>query len=105
MGQIVLLAFLVVQLWSDTIFDRRCVTCHREVALPLKPIFFDYLLHFSSERLVKGAMARQLLNPDPKNSLIPKERRRGYRHQVDPDELDLLLQIYWNRYKVIGRIR
>ncbi|MRJ02261.1 MAG: hypothetical protein C6I05_02300 [Epsilonproteobacteria bacterium] len=85
------------------LLERRCGECHNRIQLPLKPLFFDYLLHYSSERGVKGAMREQLLNPDPERSLV--KGRKIYRHQVDPDELEIILQIYWNRYKVIGRIR
>jgi len=102
MAKIVLSCIMLLAAWAN-LFDQKCENCHNRAALPLKPIFFDYLLHYSSERLVKEAMKEQLLHPDPKKSLVDKNN--SYKHQIDPNEIDILLQIYWNRYKVIGKIR
>jgi hypothetical protein len=102
MVKIVVALTIALYAWAN-MFDHKCENCHNRVNLPLKPIFFDYLLHYSSERLVKKAMKRQLLRPDPKKSLVKK--KNVYKHKIDPNEIDILLQIYWNRYKVIGKIR
>ncbi len=102
MAKIALILLLTLTSWAN-IFDKKCETCHTQKALPLKKIFFDYLLHYSSEQLVKEAMKKQLLHPDNKKSLVDKNI--SYTHTIDPNEIDILLQIYWNRYKVIGKIR
>ena len=101
--KVITLLLAGLALFGGDLFEDRCVKCHQSMGKPLKPIFFDYLLHYSSERRVKEAMREQLLHPDPSRSILGK--KEIYRHKVDPDELDILLQIYWNRYKVIGKIR
>jgi len=101
--KIVSLLFAALALHGGDLFEERCAKCHNQIQKPLKPIFFDYLLHYSSERRVKEAMREQLLNPDPAKSITGQ--KEPFLHPIDPDELDILLQIYWNRYKVIGKIR
>ena len=102
MAKKIALLFLCLALYADT-FDRACVPCHQRRGVPLKPIFFDYLLYYSSERGVKGAMREFLLRPDPKKRLYKKGKL--YRHRVDPDTLQKALDEYWERYKVIGKIK
>ncbi len=102
MVKIVFTLFLVLLAFANP-FDRKCVPCHRKRKLPLKPIFFDYLLYHSSERLVKKAMREYLLHPDPKKSLVVGVK--PYKHKIDPKELQKALDIYWERYKVIGKLK
>ncbi len=86
-----------------TNFDRACLACHRKRAILLKPIFFEYLLYYSSKRGVLAATKAYLLHPDPKKRLYKKGPI--YHHAFTPQELDSLLEEYWERYKVIGKIK
>ena len=97
------IALLTLSLGANDLFDKKCAQCHLQNGKSLKAIFFNYLLYYSSERGVKKAMKEQLLHPDPQKSLVNKKIL--YKHTIDPNELDILLQIYWNRYKVIGKIK
>ncbi len=97
-----LILLLSLILWADT-FEQACVPCHQRRAVPLKPIFFDYLLYYSSERGVKKAMRDFLLHPDPKKRLYKKGPI--HRHRFDPKTLQKALDEYWERYKVIGKIK
>ncbi len=103
MVKALLIALLTLSLGANDLFDKRCEHCHNHINLSLKKIFFNYLIYYSSERRVKKAMKEQLLHPNPKKSLVNKKNL--YKHTVDPNELDLFLQNYWNRYKVIGKIK
>ncbi len=99
-----LLIFCLALLLFANEFDKECETCHKKRLVPLKPIFFNYLLYHSSKRLVIQAMRDYLLHPDPKKSLVEKNMP-PFKHQIPSKKLDRLLQIYWNRYKVIGKIK
>ncbi len=103
MGKITLLCLLFLLSYAN-IFDSKCLPCHRRKKANLKVIFFNYLLYHSSERRVKKAMREFLLHPDPKKSLFVKDGSI-YRHRIDPQILDQALKIYWERYKVIGKIK
>jgi len=100
MVKIALNLLLSTLLWAN-VFDQKCETCHTRIHKPLKKIFFDYLLYHSSERRVIEAMKQNILHPDKKRNLS----KNLYKHSVKQNELDILLQIYWNRYKVIGKIK
>ncbi len=104
MGKIAAVLALALLLQAN-MFDKKCEACHNKMGLPLKEIFFNYLLYHSSESRVKKAMKEYLLHPDIKKSLLPTKKKYLYKHKVNLNELDILLQIYWNKYKVIGKIR
>ena len=98
----IVIVLLVAQLLaSRDLFDRKCVPCHRRMHAPLKQIFFDYLLYYSSERATKEAMAQRLLHPD---RFKPIEGRR-FKHRFREPTLKKALDIYWERYKVFGKIK
>ncbi len=84
-------------------FDQTCLPCHQKMNAPLKPIFFDYLLNYSSERRVKEAIKEFLLHPDPKKQLYKKQKL--FIHTIDPQKLQKAIDEYWERYKVIGKIK
>ena len=100
--KLLILCFAILLFANE--FDTKCEACHKKRHIPLKPIFFNYLLYHSSKRLVLKAMRDFLLHPDPKKSLLEKNMP-PFKHKIGPKELENLLQIYWNRYKVIGKIR
>ncbi len=103
MAKIVLQLLLALSLFGADVFVQKCVRCHTRRHLPLKPIFFDYLLYYSSERGVKKAMLRNLTQPDPKRMLV--KNRKPYKHPFSQKTLRKALDIYWEKYKVIGKIR
>jgi hypothetical protein len=105
MGKIVLISLILSSFIYGGIFDKRCTSCHNKINRPLKAIFFDYLLYYSSEKRVKEALKAYLTNKDFKKAVNIKNKKKPYRHKVNINELDILLQIYWNRYKVFGKIR
>ncbi len=84
-------------------FQKECMACHQRKGIDLKKIYFDYLLEYSSKRATIKAMQEYLLSPDPSKQLYIDAK--PYKHKVDKKSLDKLLEIYWNRYTVIGKIR
>ncbi len=91
------------------IYHQNCVNCHKIYGPSLKKLFFDYLLVYSSERRVKKALFEYMKNPDPKKSLMPKEyiRQNGVKKpsKLSDEALKKAIDSYWNRYKVIGKIK
>ena len=84
-------------------FQKECMACHKSKGIDLKKIYFDYLLEYSSKRATIKAMREYLPNPDPSKQLYIDAK--PYRHKIDKKHLDKLLEIYWDRYTVIGKIR
>ncbi len=94
---------------NETVFDRRCVPCHRTLPMSLGEMFKKYLLVYSSERFVKQALANYLKHPDRDISLLPDLFFDRYDVKapttLSDDALEKALDIYWQRYKVIGKLR
>ncbi len=104
--KLIVVAIFISFVWGS-VFEKSCVACHKRVHVGLKPIFFNYLLYHSSKKRVIKAMKAYLLHPDPKKRLTPKkfQRKRIFVHHFGSKTLDVALHEYWERYKVIGKIR
>ncbi|HIE35587.1 MAG TPA: hypothetical protein EYP79_05280 [Campylobacterales bacterium] len=91
------------------IYEKNCMSCHKTYAPDLKKLFFDYLLRHSSEKRVKRAIIEYLKNPDPQKSIMSKEYLKRYgvkeKSKLLDKDLKKAIDIYWDRYKVIGRIK
>ncbi|BCD60604.1 MULTISPECIES: hypothetical protein [unclassified Nitratiruptor] len=109
MAKIVFIFLIQIALFSQTLFDKRCIPCHQKKHIDLKAIYFNYILYHSSKSRTLKAIRKFLLHPDPKKSLLPydyKKRTKGvYKHKIKEKELEKALEIYWTRYTVIGKIR
>ncbi len=100
---------LLVSLGFGNVYEKNCVNCHKIFGPDLKKLFFAYLLKYSSEKRVKKALYEYLKNPDPKKSIMPKEylKQKGVkkRSKLSDKELKKAIDIYWEKYRVIGRIK
>ncbi|WP_281950502.1 hypothetical protein [Nitrosophilus kaiyonis] len=104
--------FLLIFIFSfafSNIYEKNCVNCHKIYGPSLKKLFFDYLLHYSSEKRVKKAIFDFLRNPSKDKSLMDKEYLKKFgikqKSKLSDKELKKAIDIYWNKYKVIGRIK
>ena len=104
-----LVVLLLCNLNANDIFDRECVYCHKVLTVSLKDVFFKYLLRYSSENSVKSVMFFYLKNPSIQLSVMPKEYVRifGIKEKTKLNDSDLkrAIDIYWDRYKVFGKIK
>jgi len=94
---------------NANIYEKNCVNCHKIYGPSLRKLFFDYLLIYSSEKRVKKAIFEYLKNPSVKKSVMNKEYIKKFgikkRSKLSKKELKKAIDIYWERYKVIGRIK
>jgi len=106
-----LLVILLVcfKLISNDVFDKECVYCHKMLTVSLKDVYFKYLLRYSSEESVKSVMLYYLKNPTKELSVMPKEYIKIFgikeKSKLDEKSLKEAVDIYWNRYKVFGKIK
>ena len=105
----ILIFIMIVNINSYDIFDEKCVYCHKMLSVSLKDMFFKYLLKYSSENSVKTVMIFYLKNPKPELSVMPKEYINifGIKQKSDLNDTELkrAIYIYWDRYKVFGKIK
>ncbi|BCD62590.1 hypothetical protein NitYY0826_C1472 [Nitratiruptor sp. YY08-26] len=103
MVKVILCTFLSLQIVLSSDFDTACLACHEKKNIPLKPIFFEYLLYYSSKSAILKATKEYLLHPTLQKRLYKKAP--PYQHKISQKRLDKLLEEYWERYKVIGKIK
>ena len=100
---------LVSNLYSVDIFDTECVYCHKMLSVSLKDSFFKYLKRYSSEENVKLVMFYYLKNPSVNLSVMPKEYIKIFgikqRSELSDSELKEAIDIFWDRYKVFGKLK
>jgi hypothetical protein len=49
-----------------------CMSCHKREQIPDNIIYKRYLLKYSSQKRIRKAIYDYLLNPDKRNSVMPK---------------------------------
>ena len=91
------------------IYQRNCVECHRKLPVSLDKFFFNYLLKYSSERRVKKALFTFMKHPTKKKALASEELINEYglmpRTTLGDTNLRKAIDVYWEKYKVFGRIK
>jgi hypothetical protein len=99
----------MIKLLNADVFERECVYCHKMLSVSLKDTFFKYLLRYSSEKPVKSVMFYYLKNPSKELSVMPKEYIKifGIKQKTDINDTELkkAIDIYWEKYKVFGKLK
>ena len=105
----VLSVFLLASILHGGVYQTNCVACHKTLPVSIDKYFYRYLLKYSSEKDVKAAMYHYLQNPSKKKSVMAEAfiSRFGVKQKskLTNKELQKALNVYWNRYKVFGRLR
>ena len=105
-----LLVFLFVSSYlSANVYETNCVACHKKIPVSIDKYFYRYLLTYSSENNVKNAMINYMQNPSQKETVMPDAfiSRFGIKKKttLKENELKEAINIYWEKYKVIGKLR
>ena len=103
--------FLIVSLHSKEInvYEQNCVKCHNKIPVSIDKYFYRYLLKYSSEKSVKNAMSSYLRKPSSSETIMPEAfiKRFGVKKPTNltTKELEEALNIYWEKYKVFGKLK
>jgi len=104
-----ILVWLSSVLYSDNIFDKKCVPCHKDLPTSLQQMFMQYIKLYSSERNVKYVMKYYLKHPSKELSAMSDLFVDVYGikdpTKLSDKELQKAIDIYWDRYKVIGKLK
>ncbi len=108
--KVILSLFLGMVLFAETnIYESNCLTCHRQLSFNLEKIFFRYLLKYSDEVSVKSALMDFLREPNMDTSVMSKEYKRSFglkqKSSLEERELKQAVDIYWDKYKVFGKLK
>lgn len=109
MVRVFILFFLLVQLSVASVYETNCVACHNKLPVSIDKYFYRYLLKFSGERAVKKAMVSYLKQPSKKTTIMPEAfiSRFGVKKttQLTQEQLNEAIDIYWQTYKVFGKLK
>jgi len=106
----VLLIFLFVSsCLSANVYETNCVKCHKNIPVSIDKYFYRYLLTYSSENNVKTAMINYMQNPSKKETVMAEAfiSRFGVKKKttLKESELKKAIDIYWEKYKVLGKLK
>lgn len=107
---IVLVFLLALNIQAEkNIYESNCFACHKQLSFNLEKIFFRYLLKYSDEVSVKSALIDFLKQPNSDTSVMSKEYTRSFglkqKSELSEVELKEAIDIYWEKYTVLGKIK
>lgn len=108
--KIFLISYLLIfSLFAEDIYETNCVKCHNKIPVTIDKYFYRYLLKYSSEKDVKKAMFEFLKNPSKEETIMPESfiTRFGVKKKtkLSDEKLKEALDIYWETYKVFGKLQ
>ena len=90
-------------------FERNCVKCHEALPMSLRRMFMNYLLVYSGEKNTKAALKHYMRYPIKDTSVMSELFLKNFNVKkplrISNDELNKAIDIYWEKYKVIGRLK
>lgn len=97
-----------LEIKKQNIYEQNCLSCHQPLSVGLDKIFFRYLIKYSSELSVKSALVNFLKNPDELTSALSADQLRRFgvksKTNLSDEKLEEAVDIYWEKYKVFGKI-
>ncbi len=103
-----ILLFCYACLFANS-YQTNCITCHKKLPVSIDKYFYHYLLKYSSERGVKEAMASYLKTPSKEKTVMSAAfiSRFGIKKptKLTNEELKEAIDIYWQTYKVFGKLK
>ncbi len=109
MARVVVIAiFLSLSLFGEDAFERNCVQCHEALPMTLQKIFMSYLQVYGGENNTKAALKYFLRHPREDTSVMSELFLKNFSLKeplkINDDELNEAIDIYWERYKVLGKL-
>jgi len=104
----VIVAFVNI-LYAQNVFERNCVACHKKLSATLQEMFKRYLLVYSSETNMKMGIKHYLKYPLKDISSMSQLFVETYGIKapttLSKKELNEAVDIYWEKYKVFGKLK
>ena len=107
--KILIIVCLASGAYAEDAFERNCVSCHKQLPATLQEMFKRYLLVYSSEMNVKAGIKHYLKYPSKDISAMSDlfVDTTGIKQEttLSQKELDEAVDIYWDTYKVFGKLK
>ena len=113
MAKLILLTILTFSFLQaaavETVYENNCVKCHKKLPVSIDKYFYRYLLKYSSETNVKKSIFAYLKKPNKDMTIMPEAfiKRFGIKKKskLSDEKLNVALDIYWEKYKVFGKLK
>ncbi len=106
---LILLTAVNIYANQNNVYTNNCVKCHKSLPVSIDKYFFRYLLKYSSETDVKSALFEYLKKPTKDATVMPEAfiKRFGIKKatKLSDEQLKKALDIYWDKYKVFGKLK
>jgi hypothetical protein len=107
--KIFLLLCFLYTLVNASVYEDNCVKCHKEDPEGIDKYFYNYLLIYSGERDTKNAIISYLNYPAKETSIISDEEISKFgikkKTTLNQEQLKEAVDIYWEKYKVFGKLK
>jgi hypothetical protein len=107
--QLVLTVLLVSGLFSQDAYERYCIECHKDLPTTLQRMFMHYLLVYGGEKNVKAGLKHYLKYPLREISVMSDLFIDNYgikqKTTLSDEQIDKALDIYWEKFKVIDKLK
>ena len=94
---------------TKNIYEKACVSCHKELPMSLQRMFMRYLLVYGGEKNMKAGLRHYLKYPIKDISVMSKLFIDGYgikkKTTLTNAQLDEAIDIYWEKFKVFDRLK
>ena len=100
---------LTLMLSAENAYEKHCVKCHEALPMSLQKMFMNYLLVYSGEKNTKAALKHYLRYPLKDTSVMSELFLKNFNVKkplwISEEEMNEAIDIYWEKYKVIGRLK
>lgn len=94
---------------TQNIYESNCVSCHKKLAVSIDKFFYRYLLKYSSQTQVKTKIFNYLKTPSKEETVMVESfiKKYGIKNPstLDDDLLKKAIDIYWDKYKIFGKLK
>ena len=105
--KLILLISLTLFLFAD--FNKDCVKCHQEKKVSLRKTFMNALLVYGGKDNFKAGLYFYCKNPNPESSVMDEDFIKKFLPlqpiQIDDEMLLKLIDEYWEKYKIQGKLK
>ncbi|NOX15803.1 MAG: hypothetical protein GXP61_07235 [Epsilonproteobacteria bacterium] len=106
----VFIIFLIVMLnLQASVYQKNCVSCHEKLPVKIDKFFYRYLLKYSSGIETKYAIKIYLQDPKKENSILNPALLNRFgvkkKSKLSEKKLKKAISEYWDKYKVIGKLK
>ena len=106
---VLIVVILLTSLTAQDIYEKKCLPCHKDLPTSLQRMFMNYLLVYGGEKNLKAGLKHYLKYPSKHISVMSDLFIENYgikeKTALNDDDIDKVLDIYWNKFKVFDKLK